>query len=397
MKTSAVSTYLVGTLEFDQETADFESVASAVNYLRGQDMKIMIGAAKVADGHTRFPIVVEEENDVLYRMAGGTGNQTSETLKAVFDSCNVVVRKTTPSVGNREQLKTFSQVSFMNPRIEKVHACDLMPQAPKQAAGDAFEGLVGLTAQKERLIEIGNALAAYGRQSLESLHLCFTGEPGVGKTEMARRMHRFFEAKGVMHGGPFIQASAEDLIAPYVGQTPGLVHQAFERAEGGVLFVDEAYRLSEGAGNQFGIEAVNALVQLLDERRDSVICVFAGYPEHMRRLLDMNPGFRDRIGFHVAFPSYTTDELAAIFNRFASAKGFAVAAEAQHAVRAACEKMRGAEGFANARSVRRLHDRAVVKLATRAGGHTLEAEDILRALADDDLNVRAKPGVGFAA
>ena len=393
----AVNTYLVGMLDFEDEAADFESVAHAVNYLRGQNVKIMIGSARVADGHTRFPIVVEEENGLLSGIMGGAGNKTSEILTTVFDSCNVVVHKAAPSMSNLEQLKALSQVAFMNPRAEKVHVRDLMPRSRENTEADAFEGLVGLEAQKGRLVEIGNALAAYGRQSLESLHLCFTGEPGVGKTEMARRVHRFLASKGVLHGGPFVQASAEDLIAPYVGQTPVLVQRAFERAEGGVLFIDEAYRLSEGAGNEFGIEAINALVQLLDERRESVICIFAGYPGHMRRMLATNPGFRDRIGFHVEFPSYTTDELTAIFNRFADSKGFAVSPEALRAVHDACARMRHAEGFANARSIRRLHDRAVVKLAAREGGRTLEVEDIRRALADADMGLRAKRGVGFTA
>lgn len=148
----AVNTYLVGMLDFEDEAADFESVAHAVNYLRGQNVKIMIGSARVADGHTRFPIVVEEENGFLSGIMGGAGNKTSEILTTVFDSCNVVVHKAAPSMSNLEQLKALSQVAFMNPRAEKVHVRDLMPRSRENTEADAFEGLVGLEAQKGRLV-----------------------------------------------------------------------------------------------------------------------------------------------------------------------------------------------------------------------------------------------------
>ena len=151
-----------------------------------------------------------------------------------------------------------------------------------------------------------------GKQSQSpSMHMVFTGNPGTAKTTVARLFAQILKDNDVITNGKLVEVGRADLIGKYVGHTAPLVREAFEAAEGGVLFIDEAYSLLEGKG-MYGDEAINTIVQEMENRRNETIVIFAGYPNEMEEFLDRNPGLRSRIAFHVPFDDYTAEELVEI-------------------------------------------------------------------------------------
>lgn len=179
---------------------------------------------------------------------------------------------------------------------------------PPSEIGDPFEGLVGLGETIDVIRNIADAVTAYGRDALESLHMTFLGNPGVGKTELAHRMAQYYRKQGVIEGG-LHKYSASDLICEHVGSAPRLMSRAFDEAAGGILFIDEAYALVQGRGNEFGTESVNTMVECMDDRRHDVIVIAAGYPSEMEQFLAANPGLRDRFGFQMDIKDYTPHQL----------------------------------------------------------------------------------------
>lgn len=402
---SGFGAFYEGVIDYQGAEPDFEGIAQAVNFLRSNNVMIDIGKARIKDGAACFPFIVKEPDTLLPSLKEGDGKRSVLMLKQVFDGCAVSFRKAAPNARKAPLLKACTRLSSMKPDSEFAEAEDFFYRE-KQACGeggDPFAGLVGMDAQKCTLREIADAVAKHGRSVLSSCHMAFVGSPGTGKTELARRLLAYCDRMGVTDGtGTFVKADAVNLIGRYVGETPRLVRDKVMQAEGGLLFIDEAYRLAETGrgGNAYAYEAVNTLVEMLESRRERFVCVLAGYPEEMEQLLGMNVGLRDRIGFRIPFPDYALDELCAIFEAFARANRFVVAADAEDEVRAACRTLSEQPGFANARSVRRLFERTVIKLSQDAGRRTLiTADDIRAALADADVSgadaVRTNP-IGFA-
>lgn len=317
----------------------------------------------------------------------------------MFSHCDVTFHEVIPSAENASQLHLIAEVAAMDPEHEVARARDFKPatETERKLASDPFANLIGLDEQKRIVFEIGNAVAKHGRESLESAHMLFTGPPGTGKTELARRLLAFYDERGITSGrGVFVKADAADLIGRYVGQTPRLVRAMVRKAYGGILFIDEAYRLVGTRGNEYAREAVDTLNEMLESDRDRVICIAAGYPDQMDDLMEMNPGLRGRFGFRVAFESYTDDELCRIFALFAQMKGFSLADDVHAALPDAVRTLRRSAGFSNARSVRRLFDRVVIKQALRADDTEARACDIAAALADPDMDARPAKPLGFA-
>lgn len=196
---------------------------------------------------------------------------------------------------------------------------ELAEEKPKSAAYDTLNEMIGLSAAKET---IEKALNFYrvrklfkdkGRKAAEpSMHMVFTGNPGTAKTTVARLVSAILRDNEILSKGHLVEVGRKDLIAKYVGQTAPRVAEAFKRASGGILFIDEAYSLVDGHEGLFGDEAIATIVQEMENHRDDVIVIFAGYPEPMEKFLSRNPGLRSRIAFHVAFNDYSPEELVKI-------------------------------------------------------------------------------------
>jgi Holliday junction resolvasome RuvABC ATP-dependent DNA helicase subunit len=208
--------------------------------------------------------------------------------------------------------------------------------------------------------------------------MIFMGPPGTGKTMMARLVGQYLAAQGALAQGHVVEVTRADLVGQYVGQTAQLTTDAFMRARGGILFIDEAYSLApaDPSDRDFGREAISTLVKLMDEHRDDTIVIAAGYPQDMERFLGSNPGLRDRFTYMVNFPGYHTDELTKIAERMAAESGYLLDGAALSALRGRYTAVLGS-GSGNARHVRRVLDSMIENHAYRLSGNTAATVDEL--------------------
>jgi SpoVK/Ycf46/Vps4 family AAA+-type ATPase len=266
--------------------------------------------------------------------------------------------------------------------------------AQVKALRDELDAMVGLARAKEEVTDVVNLLAMARRRHEAGLpvpelsrHLIFAGPPGTGKTTVARLYGQLLAALGALASGQVVEVTRSDLVAQYVGQTAPKTEEAFQRARGGVLFIDEAYTLSRGGEGSvdFGQEALDALVKLMEDHRDEVVVIAAGYPDEMAQFCDRNPGLASRFSRTVVFDSYEPGELATIFEALAAGNGYDCPPETAAAVRARFDGVERGPNFGNAREVRRLLDQMVSRQARRLSMDLDAAVDDLRLLLPDDL------------
>jgi probable Rubsico expression protein CbbX len=253
--------------------------------------------------------------------------------------------------------------------------------------------LVGLAPVKTRLREIASLLvvdkarAALGVEgSKPSLHMCFTGNPGTGKTTVAMRMATILHRLGHVRKGHLVAVTRDDLVGQYIGHTAPKTREVLKRAMGGVLFIDEAYYLYRPENERdYGQEAIEILMQVMENQREDLVVIFAGYKSRMDTFFQSNPGLGSRVAHHIDFPDYTVEELEAIAGRMVAGLGLTLSAPAREALGEYLRLRREQPNFANARSLRNALDRARLRQARRlleAGRvdaamlMTLEAEDI---------------------
>lgn len=205
-----------------------------------------------------------------------------------------------------------------------------------------------------------------------SLHMVFTGNPGTAKTTVARLFAEILKDEKILSTGAFVEAGRADLVGEHVGTTAPLVKRKFKEAQGGILFIDEAYSLCDSYENGFGDEAINTIVQEMENHRDDVIVIFAGYPKPMQQFLDRNPGMRSRIAFCVEFDDYSTEELCEITGLMVSQKQMNITEAAMKKLRENYEAVHECDDYGNGRYVRKLLEEAEMNLAERI----LKIEDI---------------------
>lgn len=260
---------------------------------------------------------------------------------------------------------------------------------------DALIGLAGVKHEVKlvtNLLRVQRIRAERGLPVLEqSRHLIFTGNPGTGKTTVARLLAQIYRTLGVVQRGHLVETDRAGLVAGYVGQTAPLVTTRFDEADEGVLLIDEAYALVRGGERDFGREAIDTIVKLIEDRRDRVVVVMAGYPDEMDELIAANPGLRSRFPKVIAFPDYTTDELLAIIDRLGEQGGYHLDAEARLAARRWLDAVPRDKGFGNGRTARNLFEHAVATQATRLVAVDHPTDDQLRTLVAADIPA---PGTG---
>lgn len=272
---------------------------------------------------------------------------------------------------------------------------------------DELQALVGIKSAKDQVKKIlafakmRKAMEEKGEQ-LEpiTLNMEFVGNPGTAKTTVARIVAGVLKEIGIITSGEFIEVGRADLVAQYVGQTAPMVKSVFNRAKGGVLFIDEAYSLLDKGNGRFGDEALNMIVQEMENNRKDTIVIFAGYPDEMDEFFLRNPGLRSRVPFRVRFDDYTTDELSDICELEAGKRGFLIDKNAKEIIKEICESSKQNIENGNGRFCRNLVEKAVLNFALRNYGGDEAAENIEYILKKEDFNDitvfnRKKTAIGF--
>ena len=255
--------------------------------------------------------------------------------------------------------------------------------------------LVGLKPVKTRIREISSLLLVERiRQRLgftteaPTLHMSFTGNPGTGKTTVALRMAKILKQLGFVRQGQLISVTRDDLVGQYIGHTAPKTKEILKKAIGGVLFIDEAYYLYRPDNERdYGQEAIEILLQVMENQREDLVVILAGYADRMDKFFTLNPGFRSRIAHHIDFPDYNDSELFSIGETMLERQNYRLSAPAREAMARYIARRREQPHFSNARSIRNALDRARLRQANRLVAQQnpvrpemlmiIEAEDIL--------------------
>lgn len=382
-----------------------------------------------------FPdYTTDELTDIFKQMLQERGFRATDD--AIKEACYIFEKaRHTDNFGNGRYVRNLLERAVQNQGVRLLSVREKASNIPKEelfqitktdigmlnegtqeerTAGTAkkeLEELIGLSSAKK---VIHKAIANYKLKKLcmergiqkenVSLHMVFTGNPGTAKTTVARVFAEIMKDEKVLPTGNFVEVGRAELVGDHVGSTALLVKRKFKEAQGGVLFIDEAYSLCDGYENGFGDEAINTLVQEMENHRDDVIVIFAGYPEPMKQFLDRNPGMLSRIAFHVEFEDYSTDELCGITKLMLTKKQMKITDTALEKLKENYESVRENNDYGNGRYVRKILEEAEMNLAERILKleeakittellSTIEACDIpeLR-----EKNLSVKKQIGFA-
>ena len=266
------------------------------------------------------------------------------------------------------------------------------PAEPERDPKEELDELIGLQTIKHDVME----LASFAKiqkmrkdQGLKavpiSMHLVFTGNPGTGKTTVARILARLYKNIGVLSKGQLVEVDRSGLVAGYVGQTALKTQEQIKRAMGGVLFVDEAYALSQKDDN-FGQEAIDTILKAMEDHRDDLVVIVAGYTEPMKKFINSNPGLKSRFNKYIEFEDYSVDELEQIFYLNCKKYDYKVDEDIKHHIRTmiAARKLLKLENFANAREVRNMFEEIIANQARRVSAiENPSVEDMMRICLDD--------------
>ena len=263
--------------------------------------------------------------------------------------------------------------------------------------------LVGLTPVKTRIREIASLLLVdrlrnrFGLDSTKpTLHMCFTGSPGTGKTTVALRMAELLKGLGYLSKGQVVSVTRDELVGQYIGHTAPKTKEVLARAKGGVLFIDEAYYLHRPSNERdYGQEVIEILLQVMESDRADLVVILAGYKDRMDGFFETNPGMSSRVAHHIDFPDFTLDELLSIGDLMLAEQSYEFGPETRDVFRHYLERRQKQPRFANARSVRNGLERARLRQANRlvgTGEGSVGREDLVQILPEDFLVSRVLSG-----
>ena len=272
---------------------------------------------------------------------------------------------------------------------------------PKEKIEDLLaelDGYVGMDAIKEEVRSLINMVQVYKLRRENdlpttdmSLHMVFSGNPGTGKTTVARIMARIYHSLDILSKGQLVEVDRSGLVAGYVGQTALKTQKVIEKAMGGVLFIDEAYALNGKSENDFGQEAIDTRLKAMEDHRDDLVVIVAGYTELMDRFIHSNPGLESRFNRFLMFEDYTPEQMVAIFKMQCKKGCYVLAEGTEELVRDFISEESADDSFGNARGVRNLFEHILVAQNNRlAKMEQVTREDLMQILPDDVLRARGK-------
>ena len=356
---------------------------------------LLAADAQGASGHARTYYAAAVE--VAFAVAA-IDLHTSETELDGIERFRGMLLAAIESMPHRRRPATAAGAPTVPSPSEAAAAAADPPARPIDEVLAELDALVGLDGVKHEvklvtsLLRVQKIRMERGLPVLDqSRHLIFTGNPGTGKTTVARLLAQIYRSLGVVARGHLVETDRAGLVAGYVGQTAPLVQARFDEADEGVLLIDEAYSLVRGGERDFGREAIDTIVKLIEDRRDRIVVVMAGYPDEMEELIASNPGLRSRFPKVIHFPDYTTDELLSIIDSLGDKGGYELAPGAQARARLWLDAIARDKGFGNGRTARNLFEHAVSTQAMRLAPVDTPTDDQLTILTADDIPV---PGEG---
>lgn len=267
------------------------------------------------------------------------------------------------------------------------------PKEPEKSGMEELNELIGLKTVKhdvEELVGLAKVMKMRQEKGMKavpvSLHLVFSGNPGTGKTTVARILAKLYKEIGILREGQLVETDRSGLVAGYVGQTAIKTQKKIEEAMGGVLFIDEAYSLNQ-KDESFGQEAIDTILKAMEDHRDEFVVIVAGYTERMKAFVESNPGLKSRFNKFFEFPDYTVDELRQIFELQCKKYQYKLTDDADKAVKEEIAKLEAAKGenFANAREVRNLFEKIITNQASRVSNLENVDEETLTLITSEDL------------
>ncbi len=392
-----------------EEDFHIEELASFVNEYNVETLSILVfrktekSIAERLKSCTPSVRYIEIEEQPFFREKAIELLEKKAAKDSILNTCSLVSK-----ISEEERAYCISDVNriynqWLNdrlptevyPQYKDIKTNRIHIEKSKGSAYSKLQSLIGLKQAKE---VIQQALdfqrtqklfenAGVGRMK-PARHMVFTGNPGTAKTTVARLFAQIMKDNKVLEKGDLIEVGRKDLVGKYVGWTAKLVEEAFNKAKGSVLFIDEAYSLYEERGGLFGDEAINTIVQMMENRRDDTIVVFAGYPNKMEEFLDKNPGLRSRIAFNVHFDDYSTSELVDIFHLIADEGKILLASGVEERLSQLFEEARKGKDFGNGRYARNVFEQARMKQASRLVNMKEEelTEQAIRTLTVEDFS-----------
>lgn len=286
-------------------------------------------------------------------------------------------------------------VSYINDLIKYISFNKEIPKLKQEKTmEEVFSGLnelVGLNKVKKVLYELVDVIKLKEKVGDDlkikdmNLHMVFLGNPGTGKTTIARMISEILYNLKYIKENKLVEVSVKDLVAEYVGQTAPKTNAVIEKAMNGVLFIDEAYTLAHTNDSSYNDEAIATLIQAMENYRDKLVVIFAGYTKEMQAFLNSNSGITSRIGYTLEFDDYTTDELIQIFLGMAKKAGFIVKDDALDYLREIIDKYRNMKNFGNARFVRNIYEKTVIRHASNVKDKKQKA--VLKTITKNDINI----------
>lgn len=351
---------------------------------------------------SKYTITIEELEKVLFDIKSNLSffdNELGRSFNGIFisnllsyaiDAIYIPENKWAGSKNRNRITKEYK--SILNGDKSKITKWDDV----SEISNTIFElnSLIGLDNIKEEVRAL-TALAKVRKKKIElgvpvtpnSLHMVFIGNPGTGKTTVARLIGYIYKNIGLLNNGHIVETSRKDLIGQYVGHTAPLVEKKFKEAEGGILFIDEAYSLTTYNGtNDFGSEAIQTLLKLMEDDRQNTVVIVAGYPDEMKKFINSNPGLQSRFSTYINFEDYSTEQLLSIFKLFVQKDEHNLTDAAFAKLSFILEEKFGNSGNeGNARYIRNLYERVQKKQAERLSNTNLTTKYELSTITDEDI------------